>query len=109
MSFGQSYFFIRAEDGIRGPLWSRGLGDVYRSQPKRSYHRDLAVALAYLCPDLVGPVITDDRSGLHSSYTFNINGTSFVGDERVRLTPEDTVLLLNTGSGLKNLELVSAS
>ncbi len=25
-------FFFQAEDGIRGPLWSRGLGDVYKRQ-----------------------------------------------------------------------------
>jgi hypothetical protein len=76
-----------------------GHSHVTLSVPERSYPRDLAVALAYLCPDLVGPVITDDRSGLHSSYTFNINGTSFVGDERVRLTPEDTVLLFSSQAG----------
>ena len=29
----QSYdFFFQAEDGIRDPLWSRGLGDVYKRQ-----------------------------------------------------------------------------
>ncbi len=25
-------FFFQAEDGIRAPLWSRGLGDVYKGQ-----------------------------------------------------------------------------
>ncbi|VTU72688.1 hypothetical protein AMBR_EADFOONE_02821 [Lacticaseibacillus rhamnosus] len=25
-------FFFQAEDGIRVPLWSRGLGDVYKRQ-----------------------------------------------------------------------------
>ncbi len=25
-------FFFQAEDGIRDPLWSRGLGDVYKGQ-----------------------------------------------------------------------------
>ncbi len=24
------FFFFQAEDGIRDPLWSRGLGDVYK-------------------------------------------------------------------------------
>jgi len=76
-----------------------GHSHVTLSVPERSYPRDLAVALAYLCPNLVGPVITDDRSGLHSSYTFNITCTSFVGDERVRLTPEDTVLLFSSQAG----------
>ncbi len=26
------FFFFQAEDGIRDPLWSRGLGDVYEGQ-----------------------------------------------------------------------------
>ena len=26
------FFFFQAEDGIRYPLWSRGLGDVYKRQ-----------------------------------------------------------------------------
>ena len=26
------FFFFKAEDGIRDPLWSRGLGDVYKRQ-----------------------------------------------------------------------------
>ena len=26
------FFFFQAEDGIRDPLWSRGLGDVYKRQ-----------------------------------------------------------------------------
>ncbi len=26
------YFFFQAEDGIRDPLWSRGLGDVYKGR-----------------------------------------------------------------------------
>ncbi len=28
----EGVFFFQAEDGIRVPLWSRGLGDVYQSQ-----------------------------------------------------------------------------
>ena len=26
------FIFFQAEDGIRDPLWSRGLGDVYKRQ-----------------------------------------------------------------------------
>ena len=29
---GIEYIFFQAEDGIRDPLWSRGLGDVYKRQ-----------------------------------------------------------------------------
>ncbi len=28
-------FFFQAEDGIRCPLWSRGLGDVYKRQGEK--------------------------------------------------------------------------
>ena len=31
-------FFFQAEDGIRDPLWSRGLGDVYKRQPPVDAH-----------------------------------------------------------------------
>ena len=30
--FWDHVFFFQAEDGIRDPLWSRGLGDVYKRQ-----------------------------------------------------------------------------
>ena len=30
-----SHFFFQAEDGIRDPLWSRGLGDVYKRQREK--------------------------------------------------------------------------
>ena len=33
----QANFFFQAEDGIRDPLWSRGLGDVYKRQQQHVY------------------------------------------------------------------------
>ncbi len=30
-------FFLNAEDGIQDPLWSRGLGNVFRGHPHK-YH-----------------------------------------------------------------------
>ncbi len=35
-NIGYVVFFFQAEDGIRDPLWSRGLGDVYKRR-KRGY------------------------------------------------------------------------
>ena len=32
-------FFFQAEDGIRDPLWSRGLGDVYKRQTSTAAKR----------------------------------------------------------------------
>ena len=76
-----------------------GRDHVTLTVPDRSGSADLAAALACVSPELVGPVITDDRSGLHSSYTFNVNGISFMGDGPVRLTSEDVVLLFSSQAG----------
>ncbi len=32
MNVDVRFFFFQAEDGIRDPRWSRGLGDVYKGQ-----------------------------------------------------------------------------
>ncbi len=34
MLFFFFFFFFQAEDGKRDPLWSRGLGNVYKSQAR---------------------------------------------------------------------------
>ena len=53
---------------------------------KDSSPTELAEALGEACPELVGQVIAEDGRRLQESYTFNLNGTSFVDDEPVRLT-----------------------
>ena len=60
---------------------------------------ELVAALKKACPELVGQVINEDGRQLQESYTFNLNGTSFVGDEPVRLTRGDTVLLFSSQAG----------
>ena len=61
---------------------------------------DLAEALAEHFPKLVGKAIRDDRRGLLESYTFNLNGTEFIDDERtLTLTSEDTILLFSSQAG----------
>ena len=59
----------------------------------------LVEALAEACPPLVGEVILADRSGLQQSYVFNLNGTSFVGEQPLTLTQDDTVLLFSSQAG----------
>ena len=39
---GRMVFFFQAEDGIRGLVRSRGLGDVYKGRPRSSARRGLA-------------------------------------------------------------------
>ena len=59
----------------------------------------LAAALAAVCPVLVGEAIREDRSGLHESYTFNLNGTSFMCEGPTTLREGDSVLLFSSQAG----------
>ncbi len=56
-------FFFQAGNGIRGPLWSRGLGDVYKGQrPFRVVQVRQIVAVPVRAPVLRSrAVITDSR------------------------------------------------
>ena len=60
---------------------------------------ELVEALGEACPELVGQVIAEDGRRLQESYVFNLNGITFVGDDPVRLTSGDTVLLFSSQSG----------
>ena len=75
----------RREVGIRVPVPARP--------------SDIAAALSDSCPDLIDKVVRDDRSGLQESYTFNLNGTAFLGFEEVRLSPGDRILLFSSQAG----------
>ena len=67
--------------------------------PEHATTYDVAPALADACPELVGSVILEDRSGLQPSYTLNLNAMSFVGDRPLELKPGDTVLLFSSQAG----------
>ncbi len=56
-------------------------------------------ALAATCPELVGEAIRQDRTGLRDSYTFNLNGTSFMCDGPTELNAGDSVLLFSSQAG----------
>ncbi len=56
-------------------------------------------ALAASCPELVGEAIREDRTGLQESYTFNLNGTSFVDDGPIELDAGDSILLFSSQAG----------
>ena len=59
----------------------------------------LASLLAQRYPQLRGKVLREDGSGLLSSYTFNLNGVSFIGSGNVDLKPGDSVLLFSSQAG----------
>ena len=60
---------------------------------------DVVAALSRVCPQLVGEIILDDLSGLQTSYTLNVNGTSFVGNGPLNLEQGDTILLFSSQAG----------
>ena len=59
----------------------------------------LAALLARRYPELCGKVLRDDGSALLSSYTFNLNGVSFIDSEDLDINPGDSVLLFSSQAG----------
>ena len=59
----------------------------------------LTTTLATNHPELVGKVIRTDRRGLLESYTFNLNGVSFVGPGTLQLHSGDSILLFSSQAG----------
>ena len=59
----------------------------------------VVAALADACPELVGQAISEDMSALKESYTFNLNGTSFIDEAAIMLKTGDTLLLFSSQAG----------
>ncbi len=74
-------------------------GSVEVEIPAHAATGAIAAALAASCPELVGEAIREDRSGLRESYTFNLNGTSFMSDGPTTLRAGDSVLLFSSQAG----------
>ena len=60
---------------------------------------DIVTALATACPELRGTAIRADLSGLHESYTCNLNGLTFITQEQFHLQPGDTLLVFSSQAG----------
>lgn len=60
---------------------------------------EIVTALATVCPALRGTAIRADLSGLHESYTCNLNGLTFITQESLHLQPGDTLLLFSSQAG----------
>lgn len=67
--------------------------------PRATDTGQLAAALADRYPQLLGKVVREDRQGLLGSYTFNLNGVSFIGAGPLDLQPGDSVLLFSSQAG----------
>ena len=59
----------------------------------------VVAALADACPELIGRAISEDLSTLMESYTFNLNGTSFIDEAAFALKSGDTLLLFSSQAG----------
>ena len=78
---------------------SCGRGHVEIDLPPGGGMQGIVEALADECPALVGIAIRDDRAGLLDSYTFNLNGTTFVSNETSKLREGDRLLLFSSLAG----------
>ncbi len=76
-----------------------GVRDVRVTLPPESSASDLAAALAVALPSLVSIALEDDGSALLSSYTANLNGLAFIGEEPVPISPGDSIYLFSSQAG----------
>ena len=76
-----------------------GRREIKIAVPEHAGVAELTIALAAVCPELVGPVLLEDRSGLREGYIFNLNGTTFVSDQRLHLKTGDGLLLFSSQAG----------
>jgi molybdopterin converting factor small subunit len=78
---------------------SCGRRDVEIELPPDGGMERIVEVLADACPALVGLAIREDRTGLLDSYTFNLNGTTFVSSDTTRLCEGDRLLLFSSLAG----------
>ena len=91
MHYYPSFFFFQAEDGIRYPLWSRGLGDVYKRQ-LQTYAQKLATrVLEEGRSHQTDPMSNSERKIIHRIISRMDGVTSYSeGDEPNRYVVVDT-------------------
>ena len=61
--------------------------------------REVVIALAEACPELVGHAICHDLSDLDQGFVFNHSGRTFLTGDRFSFQPGDTLLLLSSQAG----------
>ena len=76
-----------------------GVSDVNLALPPEASASDLAVALASALPVLVSTALDEDGVALLSSYTANVNGMVFMGDEPIPISRGDSIFLFSSQAG----------
>lgn len=81
------------------PRLITGVNKVRLDIPSHHNIEDIVHSLAKRCPELIDQVIKTNRQELQESYIFNLNGLSFLQNERVQLEPNDRLLLFSNQAG----------
>ncbi len=76
-----------------------GVRDVKIALPPESSASDLAAALAAALPSLVSTALDEDGANLLSSYTANLNGLLFMGNEPIPISAGDSIFLFSSQAG----------
>ena len=76
-----------------------GVSDVHLALPPEASASDLAAALASALPTLVSTALDEDGTALLSSYTANVNGMMFMGDEPIPISRGDSIFLFSSQAG----------
>ena len=76
-----------------------GVSDVHLDLPPEASAADLAIALASALPALVSTALDEDGTSLLSSYTANVNGMVFMGDEPIPISRGDSIFLFSSQAG----------
>lgn len=76
-----------------------GVRDLELALPSLSGASDLAAALADALPSLLSVALESDCPRLLPSYTANLNGLAFIGDDPIALSPNDTIYIFSSQAG----------
>ena len=76
-----------------------GVRDLELALPSRSGASDLAAALADALPSLLAVALESDCPRLLPSYTANLNGLAFMGDDPIPISPGDRIFLFSSQAG----------
>jgi hypothetical protein len=81
------------------PRLRTGRREVELELRPETSRREVVLALAQACPELVGHAICHDLSDLDQGFVFNNSGRTFLSSERFSFRPGDTLLLLSSQAG----------
>ncbi len=76
-----------------------GVREVEARIPARADSSHIAAALVSEAPALSGVAVSEDGRSLMPSYTANLNGLAFIGDEPVSVSSGDRIYVFSSQAG----------